>query len=76
MRCLKLPVWNEITLCDRVVKQGGGRDYPSAFVMKKDKTITFIGNWGRIQEYLDMDSIDKATLDAHPEIVTFSRFFQ
>ena len=76
MRCLKLPVWNEIALCDRVVKQGGGRDYPSAFVMKKDKTITFIGNWDRIQEYLDMDSIDKATLDVHPEIVTFSRFFQ
>ena len=58
------------------MKQGGTREYPLAFVMKEDKSITYIGNWDRIQEYLDTESIDKATLAAHPEIVTFSSFFQ
>ena len=59
-----------------IVKQGGTREYPSAFVMREDKSVTYIGNWNRIQELLDAESIDKAILEAHPEIVTFSSFFK
>ena len=43
--------------------------------MRNDKTISFIGNWDQIQDLLDAESIDKALLEQHPEIMTLSKYF-
>lgn len=56
-------------------KQGGKNEYPLLFVMRNDKTISFIGNWDQIQDLLDAESIDKSLLEQHPEIMTLSKFF-
>lgn len=56
-------------------KQGGKNEYPLLFVMRNDKTISFIGNWDQIQDLLDAESIDKSLLEQHPEIMTLSKYF-
>ena len=56
-------------------QQGGKDEYPLLFVMRNDKTISFIGNWDQIQDLLDAESIDKSLLEQHPEIMTLSEYF-
>ena len=58
-----------------LVAQGGCKEYPLLFSMKKDRTITFVGNWDRIQDLLDADRLDPAILQQHPNIMTLSKFF-
>lgn len=58
-----------------IVKQGGVRDYPILFVMREDKTISYIGDWERIQDLLDAESIDAETLNQYPDIMTLSKYF-
>ena len=72
--CLELLVQIDL-LYYWIESQGGKREYPLVFVMHSNKTIGFIGNWERVQELLDADSIEEEVLKQHPEIVTLTRFF-
>ena len=59
-----------------VVDHGGRAEYPLLFIMRSNRNIQFIGNWDRIQDTLDAESISADLLRKTPEVNTFDRFFR
>lgn len=59
-----------------VVDHGGRAEYPALFIMRSNRNIQFVGNWDRIQDILDNDSIPEDILRSTPEVYTFSRYFR
>ena len=45
-----------------VVDHGGRAEYPALFIMRSNRNIQFVGNWDRIQDILDNDSIPEDIL--------------
>ena len=44
--------------------------------MRSNRNIQFVGNWDRIQDILDAESISEDLLRKTPEVNTFDRFFR
>lgn len=59
-----------------VVDHGGRAEYPLLFIMRSNRNIQFVGNWDRIQDILDAESISEDLLRKTPEVNTFDRFFR
>ena len=44
--------------------------------MRSNRNIQFVGNWDRIQDILDAESIPGDLLKQAPEVNTFYRYFR
>ena len=55
---------------------GGRAEDPLLFIMRSNRNIQFVGNWDRIQDILDAESISEDLLRKTPEVNTFDRFFR
>ncbi len=44
--------------------------------MRSNRNIQFVGNWDRIQDILDAESIPDNLLKQAPEVNTFYRYFR
>lgn len=59
-----------------VVDHGGRVEFPLLFIMRSNRNIQFVGNWDRIQDILDAESIPDDLLKQAPEVNTFYRYFR
>lgn len=50
-------------------------NYPQVFITDQKDETTFVGTFDAIESLVDMDGIDAATLEANPDIKTFSSVF-
>ena len=62
--------------CWIVVDHGGRVEFPLLFIMRSNRNIQFVGNWDRIQDILDAESIPDNLLKQAPEVNTFYRYFR